>query len=319
MGNKHIEEKISPITYTKHHQRNNSLVYVMGRKESRPSRTWLSGYAWVWAFRVDACGGEFGGNIALATVNILPFIQASSMLLKPLKKQVPLVDHVLLRCEFLGFLEWDADTYLSSGCTFTDLHYSYRLGISTISKIVKDVCKCIWSLYCECIPVPTKAQWESIAQNFERKANFPHCIGAVDGFSSVVLMVVGDSDYHFIYVDVGSYGKDCDSNIFKASSMGKSIVNKELEIPEEKCLSGTTGTKVPYFLVDIVKVYVELHNFICDRDGYETEDTLSIIGLHDIERARHARGGISANNVRNMMTDYFLTPNGSVNWQLSNI
>ncbi|KAG8223752.1 hypothetical protein J437_LFUL003117 [Ladona fulva] len=97
--------------------------------------------------------------------------------------------------------------YLASGCTFTDLHYSYRLGISTISKIVKD------------------------------------------GFSSVVLMAVADSDYRFIYVDVGSYGKDCDSNIFKASSMWKSIVNKELEIPEEKCPSGRTGTKVPYFLV----------------------------------------------------------------------
>ncbi|KAG8224494.1 hypothetical protein J437_LFUL003217 [Ladona fulva] len=155
--------------------------------------------------------------------------------------------------------------YLASGCTFTDLHYSYRLGISIISKIVKDLCKCIWSLYRDCIPVPTKAQWESIAQNFERKANFPHCIGAVDGkhirivnpsnsmyfnykgFSSVVLMAVAVSDYRFIYVDVGSYGKDCDSNIFKA--MWKSIVNKELEIPEEKCLSGTTGTKVPYFIV----------------------------------------------------------------------
>ncbi|KAG5884327.1 hypothetical protein JTB14_027657 [Gonioctena quinquepunctata] len=28
--------------------------------------------------------------------------------------------------------------YLASGCTFTELHYTYRIGISTASKIVKE-------------------------------------------------------------------------------------------------------------------------------------------------------------------------------------
>jgi len=33
----------------------------------------------------------------------------------------------------------------------------------------------------ECIPKPTKEQWELTALEFENPANFPHCLGAVDG------------------------------------------------------------------------------------------------------------------------------------------
>ena len=33
----------------------------------------------------------------------------------------------------------------------------------------------------ECIPKTTKEQWELIALEFERRANFPHCLGVVDG------------------------------------------------------------------------------------------------------------------------------------------
>jgi hypothetical protein len=33
----------------------------------------------------------------------------------------------------------------------------------------------------ECIPKPTKEQWELICLGFERKAIFPHCLGAIDG------------------------------------------------------------------------------------------------------------------------------------------
>jgi len=31
------------------------------------------------------------------------------------------------------------------------------------------------------IPTPTKEIWELIASGFENRANFPNCIGAVDG------------------------------------------------------------------------------------------------------------------------------------------
>jgi len=33
----------------------------------------------------------------------------------------------------------------------------------------------------KCIPVPDKNTWIKIAEEFKTRANFPNCIGAVDG------------------------------------------------------------------------------------------------------------------------------------------
>lgn len=121
----------------------------------------------------------------------------------------------------------------------------------------------------ECIPELSKDYFESIASEFEKNANFPHCIGAVDGkhvrimcpirsgsmffnykeYYSLVLMAVADSKYRFLYVNVGSFGKDCDPSIFKQSTLWQSILTNSLKLPEEKCLPGTDSPKVPYYFV----------------------------------------------------------------------
>lgn len=282
------------------------------------------------------------------------------------------------------------------------MSFEYRLGISTISVIVKEVCQAMWSIMkFECMPIPGKEMWESIALKFEQRANFPHCLGAVDGkhiriinplgsmyhnykgYASVVLMAVADSEYCFTYVDIGSYGKDCDSHIFKKCSLWSSILNSELELPKENCLTGTTSPNMPYFFVgdeafaihkhllrpyggsnltmkqriynyrlcrarryvectfgiltnkwrilhrainlepdfavDIVKACVILHNFVRVRDGYQPEDTMTIFGLEDLSGEQVRRGGLAANNVRNILADYFMTEPGQVSWQLSKI
>jgi len=46
-----------------------------------------------------------------------------------------------------------------------------------------------------------------------------------------------------------------------------------------------------------------MHNFVCEKDGYEVEDTMTIAGLENIHTAHQVRGGISANNVRKIMTE----------------
>jgi len=121
----------------------------------------------------------------------------------------------------------------------------------------------------DCIPTPTKEIWELIASGFENRANFPNCLGAVDGkhirltcplnsgsmyfnykgYNSIVLMAVADSKYRFVYIDVGSYGKDCDSSVFKRSSLWKSIENNEQQLPEAKSLPGIDSPKLPYFFI----------------------------------------------------------------------
>jgi len=72
----------------------------------------------------------------------------------------------------------------------------------------------------------TSMAWEQISNGFQSRANFPHCISAVDGkhirvkkpsnsgsmyfnykdYFSIILLAVVDSEYRFIYVSVGSYG-----------------------------------------------------------------------------------------------------------------
>lgn len=72
--------------------------------------------------------------------------------------------------------------YLGSGCKFVDLHYSYRLGISTIAEIIREVCHFIGVVLKDmCLPQPTKENWLKIAKDFHLRANFPNCIGAVEG------------------------------------------------------------------------------------------------------------------------------------------
>lgn len=82
----------------------------------------------------------------------------------------------------------------------------------------------------EVIPHPTRQRWLDIAEKFNQIANFPNCIGAVDGkhirikkpprsgslyfnykkYCSTVLMAIADAQYRFIAVDIGAYGRSND-------------------------------------------------------------------------------------------------------------
>lgn len=71
---------------------------------------------------------------------------------------------------------------MASGNSTKSISYLYRLGLSTVSVILKTTCNAIWeTLKYEYLPVPTKINWEQIAENFENKWNFPNCVGAIDG------------------------------------------------------------------------------------------------------------------------------------------
>ncbi|KAF0736132.1 protein ANTAGONIST OF LIKE HETEROCHROMATIN PROTEIN 1-like [Aphis craccivora] len=74
-------------------------------------------------------------------------------------------------------------------------------------------------------------------------------------------MAVEDSKYRFVYIDIGSYGKDCDSAVFKRSSLWKSIENYEQQLPEAKSLPGIDSPKLPYFFIgDEAFAFLSLYN-----------------------------------------------------------
>ncbi|CAH1969512.1 unnamed protein product [Acanthoscelides obtectus] len=294
--------------------------------------------------------------------------------------------------------------YLASGNTFTDMHYAYRLGVSTISKIIKDVCHSIWNiLKDEYLPTPTVENWKDIADGFTRNAQFPHCIGAVDGkhvrimkfpgsgsmnlnykhFFSIVLMAIADSNYRFIYVDIGAFGKDCDSSVFKETVFWKLLQQNALNIPHPSPLI-STGDNLPFVLVgdeafalsqnllrpygghslninkrifnyrlcrarryiecsfgilvnkwrifhrainvgkeyakDIVKACIILHNLVREKDGTRVEDMYAPDReLQNLPPTTACRGGRAANDVRDKFAEFFVSPEGSLPWQMSKI
>lgn len=123
--------------------------------------------------------------------------------------------------------------YLATGETHASLSYSFRICRSWIGRIIKDVLIAIKMNMLYVIPSPTKVQFEHNALEFERRWNFPNCLGCIDGkhvriqcpsntgslyynykdFFSVVLLALVGPDYKFIGIDIGSFGREGDAGI----------------------------------------------------------------------------------------------------------
>lgn len=159
--------------------------------------------------------------------------------------------------------------FLTTGDSFKTISLNYRVGHSTVVQIIKETCRAIVNrLINEVMPQPNEETWKSIAHEFQRLWQFPNCIGALDGkhvtievpansgsvyFNykktySIVLLALVDAHYNFIFIDVGSYGRNSDGGIFANSSLGQRLNNNSLNIPIGKHLPNTTITS-PYVIV----------------------------------------------------------------------
>lgn len=160
--------------------------------------------------------------------------------------------------------------YIATGDSHTTIAFSFRVGRSTVSDIIKEVCIEIWNilqpLY---LATPTEAVWINSEIGFREQWNFPNCIGSIDGkhvrikspnksgssyfcyknYFSIVLLAIVDPNYNFLVVDIGSYGRHSDSSIFENSSFYRNYVDGKTILPP-KPLPGT-NTPVPHvFLGD---------------------------------------------------------------------
>ncbi|XP_041347115.1 protein ALP1-like, partial [Gigantopelta aegis] len=145
-------------------------------------------------------------------------------------------------------------------------------GASTIANIIPQVCAVLWDqlagIYME-MPKDEDG-WQIIAKNFESTWNFPHCVGAIDGkhvlikspnktgslhFNykgtfSVVLTALVDAQYKFIYIDVGSYGRNSDGGIFAHSSLGRALRANDLHFPPDEHLADAPNLgPMPFVIV----------------------------------------------------------------------
>ena len=75
--------------------------------------------------------------------------------------------------------------HLASGESQQSLSWSFRLGRTKVSKIVREreTCEAIWKVLSPiCLrSSSTEQEWKEISNDFEEIWNLPHCIGAIDG------------------------------------------------------------------------------------------------------------------------------------------
>ena len=165
--------------------------------------------------------------------------------------------------------------YLCIGDAQITLATCYRMSPAVIGRVIKETTEAIWNNLKErkFIDPPTHPQsWLKIANEFNNKWNFPHCLGAIDGkhvviqapprcgslyfnykkTHSIVLLAVCNASYEIILADVGDNGRQSDGGVYTNSKIGYAIDNNLLQIPPPGIIANSGKTKkYPYvFVVD---------------------------------------------------------------------
>lgn len=112
-------------------------------------------------------------------------------------------------------------------------------------------------------------EWKEIEHGFATRWNFPGCAGAIDGkhvnikcptnsasafynykgyFSTIMLALV-DSNYCFIYLEVGSAGRESDGGIFSRSALKREIEANTLNMPPNYVIVGDDAFPLKTYLL----------------------------------------------------------------------
>nr|CAI5865309.1 unnamed protein product [Callosobruchus analis] len=65
-------------------------------------------------------------------------------------------------------------------------------------------------------------------------------------YNSIVLLAIVDSKYSFVYVDIGAFGKECDSTVFHTTKLCELLLQGQLPVPEPQSLQ-VINTSSLYF------------------------------------------------------------------------
>ncbi|XP_021376400.1 protein ALP1-like [Mizuhopecten yessoensis] len=134
--------------------------------------------------------------------------------------------------------------HLASGDSYASQKFGWRVPHNTQSQVVREVCHAILDEYLdEMLTCPsTPEEWKEVADKFYQRWNF------LQGFFSIVLLALVDSDYKFVWADLGGLGSASDAQIYNSSELKHGAEEDLLGFPQPTPLPQDT-TDAPYFYI----------------------------------------------------------------------
>nr|XP_032510778.1 uncharacterized protein LOC116765451 [Danaus plexippus plexippus]XP_032510779.1 uncharacterized protein LOC116765451 [Danaus plexippus plexippus]XP_032510781.1 uncharacterized protein LOC116765452 [Danaus plexippus plexippus]XP_032510782.1 uncharacterized protein LOC116765452 [Danaus plexippus plexippus] len=157
--------------------------------------------------------------------------------------------------------------FLATGDSYRSLHHLFKISSAAITFIIQEVCTAINTVLKDQIKMPrTTTEWLNIESGFSRK--YPHCVGCIDGKHvviqcpinsgtekykgtySFVLLALVDSNYCFIFADIGAQDRISDGGIFQNSVLWEKISTGTINLPPDSPLSDGQCNMPHVFLGD---------------------------------------------------------------------
>ncbi|CAH1992807.1 unnamed protein product [Acanthoscelides obtectus] len=158
--------------------------------------------------------------------------------------------------------------FLITDATYTDLMYSSVISRQSLGNI-PETCDAIYSALKTYLKFPnSKQEWIAIAEEFERRWQFPNCLGAVDGkhfaivppagagshffnykgYHSIVLLAIANLNDEFIYVDIGTNGRISDGGVLRKTKFFQRFASNSVNLPSPRKPSGHLE-ELPYVFI----------------------------------------------------------------------
>lgn len=174
----------------------------------------------------------------------------------------------------------------------------------------------------------TEAEWRAVAQEFEKRWQYPNCIGALDGkhilirppnnsgsyyynykgTHSIILLAMVNANYEFIYADIGTNGRASDGAAWDNSNLKLAIENNSLHIPEPSILPGSD--KCLPFIITGDDAF-PLKTYLLKPFPFRNQDHQRRVFSYRLSRARRtveSAFGILANRWRVLLNPIQLEP-----------
>ncbi|XP_025266104.1 protein ALP1-like [Camponotus floridanus] len=193
--------------------------------------------------------------------------------------------------------------YLAQGDTTRLKHAEFRIGTSTVYKIIHETCTAIWDVLQPLVlKTPSKEDWKTISDGF-MTWQFPNCVGAIDGrhmriqapvnsgsnyynykqFFSMVMMATCDAKYKFTWVDVGQFGSISDGGVWANTKFANDLSSGNVSLPDPSPLP---GEEIPFPYMFVGDEAFPLTNYIMRPYSRKTLTDENRIFNYRLSRAR---------------------------------